>query len=82
MPEFPDPTVTFTGLVTEEVAIGFVVVQEKFISQAPCPEAMTQEAVSGIRVPDIVVEEHELPFQAVPETQEALMLEEAKTEPL
>ena len=44
-------------LATEEMLIGFVVVQEKFILQVEAPDAMTQEespgGLVGARVPDM-----------------------------
>ena len=53
MPVFPEPTVTFTGLVTAEVATGLVVVQEKLILQVLAPAAIAQVEEAGVRVPDI-----------------------------
>jgi hypothetical protein len=53
VPEFPLATVTLVGLVTAEVAAGFVVVQEKLMLQVLAPEAIVQEFAAGVSVPDI-----------------------------
>ena len=66
--------------MTAEVPIGFVVFQEKFISQLLFPESITQEVLAGVRVP--VGGAHLLPSQVVPEIQLAVRVLVARIEPL
>lgn len=76
VPEFPvERVVPAEGYeeVTEEVPIGFAVVQVILTLQLLAPEAIAQEVGAGVRVPDMLPPAVQaLPLQPVPATQLAV----------
>ena len=56
-------------LVIADAPIGLITFQEKLMVQLLAPEAMTQVGEAEVRVPEVLVVAHTLPFQVVPEAQ-------------